>query len=150
MSYTVWETAFIHYPMMGDELLPKHSPNKYQKLVMINGIHHVLYNDNIHCLCLEIKSRFCRYCKPAARCNSNKLHTKTLIFKHSPAKLKRIAHDYHSYPWNDHITRLMHNFDDTWIKFDAQILMTLDQKHITHTPNLFFLTQFDWRCFARW
>ena len=29
---------------MGDELLSKRSPDKYQRLVMINGIYHVKYN----------------------------------------------------------------------------------------------------------
>ena len=30
--------------MMGDELLPKRSPDKNQRLVMINGIYHVNYS----------------------------------------------------------------------------------------------------------
>ena len=32
---------FIHYLMMGNELLPKRSLGKYQMLVIISGIYHV-------------------------------------------------------------------------------------------------------------
>ena len=30
--------------MMGDKILPKRSPNKHQRLVMINSIYHVKYS----------------------------------------------------------------------------------------------------------
>ena len=40
-----WEgTSFIHCPMGGDELLPKRSPDKNQRLFMINGTYHVKYS----------------------------------------------------------------------------------------------------------
>ena len=37
-------TAFFRCPMMRDELLPNRSPDKNQRLVMINGIYHVKYS----------------------------------------------------------------------------------------------------------
>ena len=52
MSNTVSETAFIHCPVMGDELLPKSSPVKNQRLIMINGIYHAKYSvrNSLHSL----------------------------------------------------------------------------------------------------
>ena len=53
MSNTVSKTALIssnvfsnltHCPMMGDELLLKRSPDRYQKLDTINCIYHVKYS----------------------------------------------------------------------------------------------------------
>ena len=38
------ETAFIHCLMLGDELIPKRSPDKYQRLIMIKDIYHVKYS----------------------------------------------------------------------------------------------------------
>ena len=40
----MYSAILIHCPMMGVEFLQKRSPDKYQRLVIINGIHHVKYS----------------------------------------------------------------------------------------------------------
>ena len=53
MSNTVSETAFIHCLMMGGELLPKRSPDKNQRFVMIKAFimsNTVSETAFIHCL----------------------------------------------------------------------------------------------------
>ena len=40
----MYSAIYIYCLMMGDELLPKRSPEKHQRLVMISSFYHVEYS----------------------------------------------------------------------------------------------------------
>ena len=44
MNPNVFSNIYIHCLMMGDELFLKRSPDKNQRLVIINGIYHVRFS----------------------------------------------------------------------------------------------------------